>query len=236
MTSENKVNKDIDLQIEKVGEGTVTSPLKEKNKSVEFISDDRKVLFEIFSSDYHRYLQEGVEPPLAEAAGPREKIYFDPAVTKAAIVTCGGLCPGLNDVIRGIFIELFYEYGVKEIYGVHNGYAGFIEENGYDLLQLTPEKVEDIHEKGGSVLGSSRGQQDISAIVDFLLKKKINLLFVVGGDGTMRGAMAIAQETKKRNTKILARTLPVCHIFHIRNGCFLMQKGGKLGDWHYCLL
>ncbi|MGI9548322.1 MAG: ATP-dependent 6-phosphofructokinase [Flavobacteriaceae bacterium] len=198
----------IDLSIEKVGESMISSPLKEKNKAVQFVTDDRKVLFEIFTEDSNKYSQGVPEQPTTEVAGPREKIYFDPATSKAAIVTCGGLCPGINDVIRAIFISLFYEYGVKEIYGIANGYAGFIEEYGHEMIQLTPEVVDDIHEKGGSILGSSRGKQDSTAMVDFLIKKKINLLFVIGGDGTMRGALAIAEETKLRNAEISVIGIP----------------------------
>ena len=56
------------------------------------------------------------QPPhellLFEKAGPRRRLFFEPARTRAAIVTCGGLCPGLNNVIRSVTRELRRSYGV----------------------------------------------------------------------------------------------------------------------------
>lgn len=204
MSSTNRIN----LQIEKLGEATYKSPLIEKDKSVHFIPEDKKVLFEIFTDSYQDYRERGTEPDAMEIAGPREKIYFNPEETKAAIVTCGGLCPGLNDVIRSICITLFYEYGLKEIYGIPNGYAGLVEDSGRELRLLTPDVVKDIHEKGGSILGSSRGSQDPADMVAFLRKREIDLLFVIGGDGTMRGALAIAEEAKKKDAQLSVIGIP----------------------------
>lgn len=204
MSSDNKIN----LQIERIGEATITSPLKEKKRSIQFIPDDMKVLFDIFQRDSQKSQGSEHDSDTLEIAGPREKIFFDPGKSKAAIVTCGGLCPGLNDVIRSIFITLYYEYGLKEVYGAHNGYAGLVDDSKRDLTLLTPDFVKDIHEKGGSVLGSSRGSQDPSAMVDFLLEKKIDLLFVIGGDGTMRGALAIAEEAKRKNAVLSVIGIP----------------------------
>ncbi|MGL1863486.1 MAG: ATP-dependent 6-phosphofructokinase [Pseudodesulfovibrio sp.] len=143
-----------------------------------------------------------------EKAGPRAKVYFDPSKTKCAIVTCGGICPGINDVIRAIVMEAHYNYGIRTVLGIKNGLRGFIPEYGYDLVELTPERVTNIHHFGGTILGSSRGPQDSEEIVDSLERLNINILFVIGGDGSMRAAKAIVDETVKRNRKISVIGIP----------------------------
>lgn len=137
-----------------------------------------------------------------ELAGPRELLFFEPPHTTAAIVTCGGLCPGLNNVIRSLFLELSYNYGVNRVLGIRDGYSGLHPPAGRPPLLLTREIVEDIHQQGGTLLGSSRGPQPPEAMVDFLIASKIDLLFCVGGDGTMRGAQAISQEIRRRGATI----------------------------------
>ena len=144
----------------------------------------------------------GKEPPRFEIAGPREKIYFDPSKLKCGIVTCGGLCPGLNDVIRAIVLGLFHHYGVKTVFGFRYGYEGLTYRYGHVPLELTPETVKDIHKMGGSILASSRGPQDISEMVDTLERMNIGILFTIGGDGTLKGAQAIAEEVSRRGLKI----------------------------------
>jgi 6-phosphofructokinase 1 len=136
-----------------------------------------------------------------EKAGPREMIFFEPCKTSAAIVTCGGLCPGLNNVIRSLFLELRYNYCVNRILGIRNGYMGFNPASGLAPIELTPEFVGDIHYLGGTVLGSSRGPQDVKSIVDFLIGEQIDLVFCIGGDGTMRGAHEIHEEATRRGLK-----------------------------------
>jgi len=145
---------------------------------------------------------------LFEKAGPREMIFFEPARTRAAIVTCGGLCPGLNNVIRSAFHELFHNYGVKEVLGVRYGYQGLNSVVGRPPMKLTPEIVKDIHMEGGTILGSSRGNQPPSVMVDGLEKYQINILLCVGGDGTQRGAHAIAEEVRKRGLPIAIVGIP----------------------------
>jgi 6-phosphofructokinase 1 len=135
-------------------------------------------------------------------AGPRERIYFDPSKLKCGIVTCGGLCPGLNDVIRAIVLGLFYHYDVKTVFGFRYGYEGLTYCHGHTPLELTPEIVKDIHKMGGSVLASSRGPQDVCEMVDTLERMNVGLLFTIGGDGTLRGAQAIAEEIGRRGLKI----------------------------------
>ena len=136
-----------------------------------------------------------------EAAGPRTQIYFDPSKLKCAIVTCGGLCPGINSLVRSLVFELHHIYGVRNIVGVKFGFQGFIPAYKHDLLELTPEVVTEIHGRGGSFLGMSRGAQDIGEIVDALERLNIGLLFTIGGDGTLRAADRIAGEIKNRGLK-----------------------------------
>lgn len=133
-----------------------------------------------------------------ELAGPREKLFFDPATTRAGIVTCGGLCPGLNNVIRSLFLELHYGYGVGEIYGFVGGYGGLDPACGREPIKITPHMVDGIHKIGGTILTSSRGPVDCKCAVDNLIARGINILFTVGGDGTQRGACALYEEADKR--------------------------------------
>ena len=149
-----------------------------------------------------------VEELLFEVAGPREKIFFDPAQTRAGIVTCGGLCPGLNNVIRSLFRELHYSYGVKEVLGFQGGYQGLDPACGREPIVLTHKFVDDIHKEGGTVLGTSRGPVDTGIAVDNLIKLGINILFTIGGDGTQRGGNDLFQEAKKRGHALAVVGIP----------------------------
>jgi 6-phosphofructokinase 1 len=146
--------------------------------------------------------------PAFEAAGPRQKIYFDPSKIRVGIVTCGGLCPGLNDVIRGIVLHLYRHYGVRRVIGFRNGYRGFIPKYREAVMELTPETVAGIDEQGGTILGTSRGGQEPEEIVDCLQRMDIDVLFVIGGDGSMRGAMRIAQVAAERSEQIAVVGIP----------------------------
>ncbi|MGX9365882.1 ATP-dependent 6-phosphofructokinase [Desulfoplanes sp. PS50] len=143
-----------------------------------------------------------------EEAGPREKIYFDPPKTKCALVTCGGLCPGLNDVIRSIVMEAHHHYNVAATIGIRYGLQGFIPKYGHDIMELTPKSVTSIHEFGGTILASSRGPQSPDEIVDALERMNINILFMIGGDGTMQAAKILNQTIGERNLKISVIGIP----------------------------
>ena len=144
-------------------------------------------------------IEVGAAPGLEfELAGPRAKLFFDAKQTRAGIVTCGGLCPGLNNVIRSLFLELHYGYGVAEVLGFRGGYSGLDPARGAEPVVLTHQLVDGIHKKGGTILGSSRGPVDIAAAVDNLIKLGVNMLFTLGGDGTQRGANALYQEARRR--------------------------------------
>lgn len=153
---------------------------------------------------YHnRLVAGGGDLPAAsfEEAGPREMIYFAPARTTVGIVTCGGLCPGLNDIVRGIVNQCHRQYGVTRIYGFRYGYEGLVQRYGHTPLILKPASVEQAHQFGGTLLGSSRGQQDVVAMVDTLEDMNVDILFVIGGDGTLRGAAQLVKEIGRRGLK-----------------------------------
>ncbi|MDR1947401.1 MAG: ATP-dependent 6-phosphofructokinase [Desulfovibrio sp.] len=150
-------------------------------------------------------------PPVAaefEAAGPRANLYFDPPKTKCAVVTCGGLCPGINDVIRAVVMEAFYKYHVSTIIGIKYGLEGFIPKYGHDVVELTPQKVTDIHQFGGTILGSSRGPQNPEEVVDALERMNVSCLFMIGGDGTMRAMQNIVREIETRCLRIAVIGIP----------------------------
>ena len=188
----------INFEVPRLGECRISSPIS----NFRFVGDNERVLYHADLAEIEQLLNAGAQPSLFVKAGPREKIYFDPSKLKCGIVTCGGLCPGLNDVIRAIVMALHYHYNVQTIFGFLYGYEGLSHKYGHAPIQLTPETVEDIHQKGGTILGSSRGPQDVPEMVDCLEQMNIGLLFTIGGDGTLRGAGAIAEEIAKRKLKI----------------------------------
>ena len=195
---------DYDLSIETVGKGTLKSPMN----GVPFVSENDKISLTTDINLISEYIAKGIPVPSLESAGPREIIFHDPAWTRAGIVTCGGLCPGLNNVIKGLVQVLWFDYGVKNIFGIPYGYRGLNPNYGYSPIVLDPDVVDAIQEDGGTILGSSRGMQDPSVMVDTLMRLNINVLFCIGGDGTLRGAHAIAEEVKKRKQPISIISIP----------------------------
>lgn len=201
-----------DLQVTTLGEPTIPSPLAEyvggRATNEYYVGEDDRVLFDDTISLVKARGLPLEELPTFEAGGARDRIYFDPETTRAGIVTCGGLCPGLNDVIRAIVFELYEHYGVTDVLGFRNGYAGLVPECDLEPMLLTPESVANIHERGGTVLGSSRGAQEVDVVVDELEARGVNLFFVIGGDGSMRGAHKIAQECLRRGNDIAVVGVP----------------------------
>jgi 6-phosphofructokinase 1 len=196
--------KSSDFEIERLGECRIPSPMP----AASFVADDERVLYHGTLAEIQGFLGSGKQPPAFEMAGPRQRIFFDPSNLKCGIVTCGGLCPGLNDVIRSIALGLFHHYGVRTVFGFRYGYEGLVDKYGRQPIELTPDLVAEIQEKGGTVLGSSRGPQDVGEMVDTLERMNIGALFAVGGDGTLRGAGAIAQEIERRNLTISVIGVP----------------------------
>lgn len=201
-----------DLTVTTLGPSRITSPmapLLDARQTTEHYVDeaDRVLLDDTLAGLVARGVP-ARELPGFEPCGPRRQIFFDPAKTRAAIVTCGGLCPGLNDVIAGLVRTLTYHYRVRRVVGIRNGYQGFISGYGHDVVELTPESVRDIATDGGTVLGTSRGPQDTDEIVDCLERLHVNILFVVGGDGSMRGAMEIARKVAERGLLLAVVGIP----------------------------
>ena len=147
-------------------------------------------------------------PQRFEKAGPRGKLYFDSSKVKCAIVTCGGLCPGINDVIRAIVMDAYHHYHVASVIGIRYGLQGFIPKYGHDILELTSHNVSNFHVFGGTELGSSRGPQDPVEIVDALERMNVGVLFMIGGDGTMKAAARIVEEIRQRNSRISIIGIP----------------------------
>jgi 6-phosphofructokinase 1 len=194
-----------DFTIARHGECRIPSPMS----GLRFVEDNERVLYPSTLGDLRR-LRAGLggEPPAMECGGPRARLFFDPSVLACGIVTCGGLCPGLNDVIRAIVLSLHHHYGVRKTYGFRFGFEGLVEGCRHEPLDLTPDAVNRIHELGGSILGSSRGPQRPEAMVDHLERLGIGILFAIGGDGTLRGAHAISEEATRRGLKISVIGVP----------------------------
>ena len=201
----------IDTTIPVLGESKILSPILTSGRYGHlqcFVTDRQRVLIDVNPEHIHHLLDRGLEIPAFELAGAREKIYFDPGKLRCALVTCGGLCPGLNDIIRAIVLELSFGYGVRHIYGIRYGLQGLIPKFDHDLMELTPTAVADIHKSGGSVLGSSRGPQPIEEIVDSLERLNTGTLFMIGGGGTLMAANKIAEAVDRRGLKISIVGIP----------------------------
>ena len=200
-----------DFEVKVLGRTTIKSPLKPTfhpdGLPFRFIENDRVLLDSSFEQFKH-YQSIGEIPNSVEKAGPHKLIYFDPKQTKVAIVTCGGLCPGINNVIRSLVIQLYYRYKVSRIIGIQYGFEGFISKYNHPVIELTPDSVDTIHLFGGTILGSSRGNQPVVEIVERLCELEVDILFCIGGDGTLRGTHAIHEEIARRNLNISIAGIP----------------------------
>ena len=200
-----------DFTIEELGKPSVQSPIIMSkiagDKIANYVTDDQFIRLDTS-------VIPGPQNPIKktqvlECAGPRENIYFTPAHVHAGIVSCGGLCPGINDVIRAIVRCLWHRYGVTRISGIRYGYKGFLPDSQFGTKQLDPDTVDDIHKIGGTFLGSARGGgREVEKIVDTMEKINLNMMFIIGGDGTQRGTLDIAEEVDKRKLKIAVVGIP----------------------------
>ncbi len=197
------------LTIQQLGERKIKSPLLEKFNlnDMNFVRDEKRMLYNVMMENRE---PSSIDSELTfELAGPREYIYFNSEEITSAIVTCGGLCPGLNDVIRSVVMESYYRYGAKKIYGIRYGYNGLNPAKGYEPIELKPDIVRDIHMDGGTILGSSRGGTDnLNILIDTLERMKINILYTIGGDGTLRGAHEIARLAMERGLNLAVVGVP----------------------------
>ena len=213
---------DITTEIESLGEAKIDSPLTSRHgrEPNQFITEADRVTIDLNAASLIQTAREEGQILSFETAGARRKIYFDPSKMRCALVTCGGLCPGLNAIIRSIVLELYYGYGVDNIYGIQYGLRGFIPEYRHDVIELSPDRVTNIIKKGGSYLGSSRGPQDIETVVDTLDRMSIGSLFMIGGDGTLKAAAAIADAIAERGLKISVVGIPKT----IDNDIFMVSR------------
>ena len=201
----------VDLQVSSLGETRFDSPLArfvaDRHTGEHYVHEDDRVLFHDTVSDLTAWATAPGELPSFEPGGPRSRLFFEPGSTSVGIVTCGGLCPGLNDVIRGLVMELNQHYGVRRILGFRNGYAG-LAPGAPAPVELTPSLVASITATAGTVLGSSRGAQDLGLMADRLVGLGIDILFVVGGDGSIRGAGRLADVLRDRQLPISVIGIP----------------------------
>jgi 6-phosphofructokinase 1 len=180
-----------------LGECTIDSPLISRYGPEGFLAEDARIM------SFANAKKLGTDEAICFGrAGQRRKIFHDPSTTAAGIVTCGGLCPGLNNVIRSAVYELRYNYGVKTVWGFRYGYAGLNPAMGHDPVDLTCDRVEHINRQGGTILGSSRGNQEPAVMADTLQRMGVNVLLCIGGDGTQRGAHALGEEMLRRGAKV----------------------------------
>jgi len=199
-----------DLRVRRLGEPAVVSPMaglvQGRVSSPHYVHESDRVLLDDTLDGAEARLCGVSELPSLEPGGPREYIYFDPSLTRAAIVTCGGLCPGLNNVIRGLVLELADNYGVTDVLGFRDGFRGLVGDA--EPVRLSREVVAGIHNRGGTILGTSRGGQDPALMAETLERLGVSLLFVIGGDGTLRGAAKIADEAGRRGLALAVIGVP----------------------------
>jgi len=194
----------LDFSIDRLGECSFPSPMRDGR----FTDDGQRLLYHSGYDELQPFIAAGIEPPALELAGPRERIYFDPESIACGIVTCGGLCPGTNDVIRAVTLSLYHHYGVRRIHGFRYGYEGLVKSFGHTPLELNPTMVNQISNMGGTILSSSRGPQDPAKMVDYLEELGVGILFAIGGDGTLKGAGKIAVEAARRGSSISVIGIP----------------------------
>jgi len=195
-----------ELRVTALGPAGHPSPLREMRER--FVTDDERVLASAETRMLEGLRASGTELPSFEMAGPRDAIHFEPSETTCGLVTCGGLCPGINDVIRSVVLTLTHGYGVRRIIGFKYGFAGVAGVTPHAPVFLDAKTVTGIHQQGGTLLGTSRGSQDVRLMVDNLVKWDVRILFVIGGDGTLRGAHAIHEEIARRNLLISVIGIP----------------------------
>ena len=196
------------FEVKSLGACKIKSPLARHKHGVSFVDDKRRIVMDLDLESVLQSCSAPGGPGSLELAGPRSRIYFDPAKTKAAVVACGGLCPGINSVIRSIVLELHHNYGVRNILGIKFGLEGFIPEYGHEVVEMNPASVVDIHGRGGCFLGMSRGPQDIEDVVDSLERLNVSILFTIGGDGTLKASHKIRKTITDRGLKTAVVAIP----------------------------
>lgn len=195
-----------DFTVDSLGSCRVPNPLRLQEH--QFVPDEKRTLVSCDVSALNQTGGDLSSYPAMETAGPRARIFHPQYLTRAAIVTCGGLCPGLNSVIKGLVETLNQEYGVREIYGIPYGYEGLADPRAHPPQMLDADGVDTIHMEGGSILGTSRGNQRVEDMVQSLVNMRVNILFAIGGDGTLKGASKISEEIRRRQLEISVVGVP----------------------------
>jgi 6-phosphofructokinase 1 len=200
-----------DLNITNLGPRAFPSPASTRDFAEDgscWHTDGDRIVLDDHMDSIREAMRIDIDPPSIELAGPRREIFFNPAETCIAIVTCGGLCPGINDVIRSIVMQAYYTYGVREILGIQYGYEGLDPSFAHKPIELTPDRVMNITSFGGSILGTSRGKRDVKVMANRLESLGVKILYVIGGDGSQRGAQAIHEELQQRGSRIAVVGVP----------------------------
>jgi 6-phosphofructokinase 1 len=200
-----------DLNIPNLGPREIPSPGLARDFAAEgtsWHSDGDRIALNDHMDSIREAMKNDIDPPSIELAGPRREIFFNPSETCIAIVTCGGLCPGINDVIRSIVMQAYHAYGVRRILGIQYGFEGLDPACGHKPIELTPDSVANITTFGGSILGTSRGKRDVKVMVNRLEALGVEILFVIGGDGSQKGAQAIYEETRSRGNRMAILGVP----------------------------
>jgi 6-phosphofructokinase 1 len=200
-----------DLNITNLGPRSFPSPASTRDFAADgscWHTDGDRIVLDDHMDSIREAMRIDIDPPSIELAGPRREIFFNPAETCIAIVTCGGLCPGINDVIRSIVMQAYYTYGVREILGIQYGYEGLDPSFAHKPIELTPDRVMNITSFGGSILGTSRGKRDVKVMANRLESLGVKILYVIGGDGSQRGAQAIHEELQQRGSRIAVVGVP----------------------------
>lgn len=240
-----------DLHVTNLGPCEIPSPGCKRDFSAEggaWLTDNDRIVLDHHMDSVREAMKIDIDPPSIELAGPRREIYFNPEATTIAIVTCGGLCPGINDVIRSIVMQAWYTYGVRRILGIQYGFEGLDPSFAHKPLELTPDTVANISSFGGSILGTSRGKREVKVMANRLESLGVNILFVIGGDGSQKGAQAIYQEIHQRGGKISVVGVPktidndimfmdrsfgyqtaFAAAFHAVNGAHVEARGARNG-------
>jgi 6-phosphofructokinase 1 len=193
-----------DLMVERLPQTrTFESPVKMGKAEIELVMYDPRP-----QEDLKSEFPVSLNKLLLQLANTRKDLHFNPSEVTVGIVTCGGLCPGLNDVVRSLTLCSIGSFQVKKVIGFRFGFWGLSSAGRGTAIELTHQTVAQINRQGGTILGSSRGPQKPSEMVDTLEQMGVNILFTVGGDGTQKGASSVYAEVKKRGLDISVFGIP----------------------------
>ena len=158
-------------ELDEAGTNEFENPMAIRYPNMQFLNPTEKVMGNIITNDAKADMRSSALDDGCVRGNACRKIYFNPSKVTAALVTCGGLCPGLNSIIRGITSCLWFDYGVKNILGITSGYNGLVNPGKFEPIKLTPDFVSEIHMKGGSILKAGRGGFDAQKVHSIIIIK-----------------------------------------------------------------